>query len=59
VELRKVELLGLAPWAQALVTGGTILRLLGPGPPVTKTPARVMPSTRTALTRCRDGRCGH
>jgi uncharacterized protein len=59
VELRKVELLGLPPWAHALVTGGTILRLLGPGPPVTKTPARVMPSTRTALTRCRDGRCGH
>ena len=43
VELRKVELLGLPPWAQALVTGGTILRLLGPGPAVIKTPARVMP----------------
>ena len=44
VELRKVELLGLPPWAQALVTGGTILRLLGPGATVTKTPTRVMPS---------------
>ena len=43
VELRKVELLELPPRAQALVTGGTILRLLGPGSAVTKTPAQVMP----------------
>jgi uncharacterized protein len=60
VELRKVELLGLSQRAQALVTGGTILRLLGPGPAVTWTSERRSAQPRVpALTRCRDGRCGH